>query len=84
MEAVKLLFFAQLKEAAGMAEMEINFPLPASLKQLLIQLEKSTPSLHLIVQNKAIRIAINGTIAEEEMLIQNGDEIAFLPPFSGG
>lgn len=84
MGVVKVRFFAHLKEKIGQEEMTLNLPDSASLKQLLIALESATPSAKQITQNNTLRVAVNQEIVEENTVIRDGDEIAFLPPFSGG
>ncbi len=84
MGTVKIRFLAHLKEQVGREEVTLNMPGPSSLKQVLIALEETTPSTKSVTQNSALRVAVNQEMVVESVVIQNGDEIAFLPPFSGG
>ena len=79
--AVKLLFFAQCSDWMGLGE--INFPLsqPQSLESFLQGFHHFEP----ILKNRAmLRVAINRNLSDFNAEIKNNDEIAFLPPSSGG
>jgi molybdopterin converting factor small subunit len=37
-----------------------------------------------LIYNKKILVSVNQEIAHEETTLQEGDEVALLPPFAGG
>ncbi len=85
MGTVRVCFFAYLKEKVGVEEIKLDIPDPSSLKQLLLALEATIPSTRRITENNVFRIAVNQEMVEKDSaVIKTGDEIAFLPPFSGG
>ena len=79
--AVKLVFLGKLADLAGAPELELACPLDWS--GLLAALE---PELGKAVRADRVRIAVNGgLIADKTLLLAgDGDEVALLPPVSGG
>ena len=85
METVNIRFFAYLKEQTGCGETALTLPTGSSLKTCLTTLEQIIPTVKGIIQQKGLRIAVNQVLVEnDEVSLHDGDEIAFLPPFSGG
>jgi len=79
---VKVLFFARHREQMGRAELTIQIaaPMPlAALKQLIVQQHPAFASLR-----QPIMAAINQEFADDEGVVQAGDEVAFFPPVTGG
>lgn len=80
---VKLLFFARSKELAGTKESTIRLPTKISYKKLLNIITENY-NLHTIKNN--ILLAKNEEVCEEEIDIEikDRDNIAVIPPISGG
>ena len=79
---VKLLLFAALKDIAGRRDLEMELDDGSTLQQVTEKLASLYPEIGRM-QN-SVRIAINQEFADENSSLNNGDEIAFLPPMSGG
>lgn len=79
---VKLLLFASLKDIAGRRDLEMELDDGSTLQQVTEKLASLYPEIGRM-QN-SVRIAINQEFADENSSLNNGDEIAFLPPMSGG
>lgn len=79
--ALKLVFLGRLADAAGEAEREID-PVP-SIAALIAGLE---PELSAALGGPKVKIAVNGKIVSDRAIftLRDGDEVAFLPPVSGG
>ncbi len=79
--ALKLVFLGRLEDAAGEAEREVIHS--ASLDQLLAGLETD---LVAALADPRIKLAVNGEIVTDRsaLVLADGDELAFLPPVSGG
>ncbi len=77
--AVKLVFLGRLADIAGA---ERQAPI-GSLADILAGLDED---LAQAVADPRIRIAINGTLlaTRDDVAVRDGDEVAFLPPVSGG
>jgi len=81
---VKLRFFAVLKHLVGKDELALDVEKGTSLEKLLNKLVKDFPPLKEGLQEGKILVSVNQEVVERSYLINDGDEIAFLPPFAGG
>ncbi|MGE8429742.1 MAG: MoaD/ThiS family protein [Sphingobacterium sp.] len=78
---LNILAFGITKDILGSAEKEIVVMEGISVGQLSNILETDFPQLKKL---KSFFIAVNEEYAEEERIIESGDEIALIPPVSGG
>ena len=78
---IRICLFAGLREQAGWAEQHV--PLAAAAQEPLTP-EHLWNSLQLPGALSSVRIAINHQFADPQTPLQPGDELAFLPPISGG
>lgn len=78
---LNILAFGITKDILGSAETEIVVMEGISVGQLSNILETDFPQLKKL---KSFFIAVNEEYAEEEQIIESGDEIALIPPVSGG
>ena len=78
--AARLVFLGRLQDVAGAAEREVG---PGALADILTTL---SPELALAITDERVRWALNGELIGEHGAIDlaDGDELAFLPPVSGG
>ena len=85
---IKILFFASLRELFGKEsiEMSINESKVKNVEQLLIFLTENNedPWLKLVEMRKNLRVAVNHEIVDWDTHVKQGDEVAFLPPITGG
>ncbi len=81
---VKVKFFAVLKGLVGKEEVTVDLGGETTLEQLIEKLKTDLPPLKDIIQKGGILISVNQEVVEKDAIIQDGDEIAFLPPFAGG
>ena len=80
---IKVLFFAQVRELIETDELQLEaiFPTAEALRQhLATQGEKWA----LALQRGKLLVAINQTLMPLDSSIQDGDEVAFFPPVTGG
>ncbi|WP_408021579.1 molybdopterin converting factor subunit 1 [Siminovitchia acidinfaciens] len=75
----KIMLFAQLKEDMGKSSMEV-VAAGKTVGELRAFLEKETSLGSL----DGIMIAVNEEFAKDEWIIEEKDEIALIPPVSGG
>lgn len=73
-------FFAGSREIVGKSGMEIEVDDGATVAGLLYQLQQDFPDLDL----EGLLVAVNTEYVESHFKLKNGDEVAFLPPLSGG
>lgn len=79
---VQVLFFGILKDMAGKASEAVSLPASATLAHLIEQIQLRFPALGQL--HGAIAYSVNQEYAGLETPLNEGDEIAFLPPVSGG
>ncbi len=79
---MRVLFFAQLKDATGCREVRLSPAVPLSAEELWTDLMERFPALGR--HRTCVRLARNGEFAGSEELFGNDDEVALLPPVSGG
>ncbi|GAP11240.1 molybdopterin synthase subunit MoaE/molybdopterin synthase subunit MoaD [Bellilinea caldifistulae] len=82
MGAIKVLFFAHLKELCGVDKEMIVLPQPLRVADLKRLLGERFPLINERLAN--VLVAVNQQYAADEDWIQAGDEVAFFPPVSGG
>lgn len=81
----RVLFFASLRDATETDELRLSLDAPISLSGLLDKLATELPSAALAeLRTENVRVAVNQTFLTGAGLIQPGDEVAFLPPVTGG
>jgi molybdopterin converting factor subunit 1 len=74
--------FAALKERAGTATWQFESDQPLKGSALLSAFFESHPQL---AQLKGVtRLAVNHSFCEQDPTLAESDEIAFIPPVSGG
>jgi molybdopterin synthase catalytic subunit len=79
---VKVLFFGQLKEFAEPSEQVVEVPEGATVESLFAEFAARYPQLEGLAHS--IALARNQAFAKPGELLADGDEVAFLPPVSGG
>ncbi|MFZ3193325.1 MAG: molybdopterin converting factor subunit 1 [Moraxellaceae bacterium] len=79
---VSVLFFARHREQMGMADCVLSLAAPISLAEFKQQLTAQYPAFASLRQ--PVMAAVNQDFADDDRLIQAGDEVAFFPPVTGG
>jgi molybdopterin synthase sulfur carrier subunit len=81
--SVKILYFAGLKEALGMASEAVDLPAGVAtvgaLRDWLVAQGREK-----LASAKNLRCAVNQDMAGLDAPVREGDEIAFFPPVTGG
>jgi molybdopterin synthase sulfur carrier subunit len=79
---VKVRLFARLRDLVGTGELEQDLPASATAQTVWNGLVATSPSL--AEYERAISVAVNTEYARMSAVLADGDEVAFLPPVSGG
>jgi molybdopterin synthase catalytic subunit len=74
---VRVRLFAMLRERAGSGEIELELPEGARVRDALAQVEGIAAGLPLVM-------AVNREYADDDAVLSPGDELALIPPVSGG
>jgi molybdopterin converting factor subunit 1 len=82
MIAVKVKLFAVAKDFAGLGEMVLSLESGSTVSKVID---------HLVAQNSAfaewrshLRYAVNSEYVDEDYRLEDADEVAIIPPVSGG
>src|SRR6266511_2618940 len=79
--AVRVRFFARLRELAGIEIEVLHVPPGATLAEAYDASRGQHPALP---PRESVRAALNQEFADWTAQVANGDEVAFIPPVSGG
>lgn len=79
---MRVLFFAQTKDAAGTSELEMKISGRPNLDELWQALVAARPALAAF--RASTRLARNGEYADAQTVFHDADEVALIPPVSGG
>lgn len=78
---IRVRLFASLRETAGQSTVDLVLPESAIVADALAALDGR---LNLATHGSRIAVAVNRRYAESSTLLREGDELALLPPVSGG
>jgi molybdopterin synthase sulfur carrier subunit len=85
-ETLHLLYFARLREDLGCAEetfvLNPSLQTVQALREALIA--RGAAWAKALDGARAVRVAVNQTMARADTPIKAGDEVAFFPPVTGG
>jgi molybdopterin converting factor subunit 1 len=79
---VTVKLFARLRDIAGASEMTREVAPGATVGSLWQQLATEFPEI--ASYERSISTAVNADYARRNHVLADGDEVAFLPPVSGG
>lgn len=78
---VSVLLFGITRDLTGKSAVSVTLPEGSQVADLLQQLYRQYPALTGI---RSLLVAVNGEYAEPNQLLARQDEIALIPPVSGG
>jgi molybdopterin converting factor subunit 1 len=79
---VKVRLFARLKDLAGSGELDREVPPGSTVRMVWDGLVRDYPAL--APYGDSLSCAVNIDYARMTTAVSEGDEVAFLPPVSGG
>ena len=79
---VNIRVFARLRDIVGAAELDRDVPTGATAQRIWDDLVEEFPDIS--TYTGSISTAVNAEYAKMETVLDDGDEVAFLPPVSGG
>lgn len=79
---VKVKFFAMLRERAGTGEAMIDIETGATIGDLWEALKKNYPKLAPV--ETRLLYAVNQNYVKTDHVLEENDEVVFIPPVSGG
>lgn len=78
---IRFKAFGIAREIIGQSEWEEELPSSVTLDDLRITLISRYPSLKTVV---SFSLAVNQTYVSSNLALKDGDEVAIIPPVSGG
>lgn len=78
---ITVRFFAIGRELVGASSIQIEAPENSTIHEILLILKAQYPVLSSL---PSFVMAINNAYADSSMLVHDGDELALIPPVSGG
>ncbi|QFU24971.1 molybdopterin synthase sulfur carrier subunit [Shewanella eurypsychrophilus] len=82
---INVLFFAQVRELLGESTVAVEASASTSTAEgLRAQLAAKDEKWGKILASDKLLVAVNQTISGWDTPIQDGDEVAFFPPVTGG
>ena len=81
---VRVLLFASLREAAGRDVVELDLPEGAAVEDVLASLRARGDRLAGVLRELRPMAALRERYVEPTAPLAEGDEVALLPPVSGG
>jgi molybdopterin converting factor small subunit len=81
---MRLVFLGKLRDVAGSSERDVKGH--STINDLLAHFQVTEPELHEALTQKSVRCALNLSLLPlaENAALADGDELAFMPAFSGG
>jgi molybdopterin converting factor subunit 1 len=79
---VRVKLFASLREAVGVAALDLDLPERATAEDAWARLAAAHPSL--ASRRGSLAAAVNRRYASFDAPLSGGDEVVFIPPVSGG
>ncbi len=79
---VTVRLFARLRDLAGAGELVRDVPAPATVRTVWQGLVGEIPAL--VEYERTMSVAVNADYSRMSAPVSEGDEVAFLPPVSGG
>jgi molybdopterin converting factor subunit 1 len=79
---IKLRYFAALRERLRRSEEMLEVPADATVATVWEMLKKQHPELQ--VMERSIAFAVGQEYVDKTYPLQDNDELAFIPPVSGG
>jgi MoaE-MoaD fusion protein len=82
---ITVRLFGMTKMMAGnQGALSLDLANGSRVKDLISGLEIGYPAIGELIQKKKVLVSVNQEVAHEDTTIQDGDEVALLPPFAGG
>ena len=82
---MRIVYCGRLQDAAGLRETSVEPPPEvATARALRDWLTREDPLLREALCAPSVKIVLNDEMVGDDAILSEGDEIAFMPPVSGG
>ncbi len=84
MKRITIKYFASIREAIGHASEVLTTPAHTAGQLRTELLARGGPYAQALSPGKAVRVAVNQTMGDDNAALDEGAEVAFFPPVTGG
>ena len=82
---IKVLFFGRFSDLVDSSEgWVVDAETVKSVTDIVADIEARSPALHSEITQPQVMIAVNQQVVGPDATVADGDEVAFLPPVTGG
>ncbi|NRA61503.1 MAG: MoaD/ThiS family protein [Psychrobium sp.] len=81
---IKVSFFAALREQLNCSELNLDIALPLTVAQVKAALISQQPQWAGSFNNVLLLSAVNHQMVDDKYNVNDGDQVAFFPPVTGG
>lgn len=81
---VKILYFASIKDKLGEESEDFEVEDGITLESLINQIKAKNNNIAKFLESRSFLFAVNQEIVDLDAILKPDDEIAILPPLSGG
>ncbi|MBA53073.1 MAG: molybdopterin converting factor subunit 1 [Pseudomonadales bacterium] len=82
---IKVLFFARIRDQVGCNELDLELPETVSdVGAFTDQLKQRGKEFSAALSDPNVLVAVNQEMASSQTTVEDGDEIAYFPPVTGG
>ncbi len=79
---ITILYFAFIKELTGVKADTMKLPYGSTIQNLLTNILNIYPQINSLI--KSVKVSVNYKVVDKNTILKDGDEVALLPPISGG
>lgn len=79
---IQVKLFASLRDRAGISELTLELPAGATVREAAEALQTRLPAI--AGYRASVAYAVNRSYAQPGCVLNDGDELAVIPPVSGG
>ena len=82
---LEIVYLARLRDAFGRSREELDVPAASTVEALMEHLRaRGEPWARELAPARAVRVAVNHEMTPTSSALRDGDEVALLPPVTGG
>jgi molybdopterin synthase sulfur carrier subunit len=82
---LEIVYLARLRDAFGRSREELDVPPASTVETLMDHLRaRGEPWARELAPARAVRVAVNHEMTPASGALRDGDEVALLPPVTGG
>ena len=81
---VKVRYFSIYRDISGKVEETIDVKVPLTIRDLVSELSKKYPGIAQYMNEDYMIVLVNGRTVGPDHVVNDGDEVALMPPASGG